>query len=114
MAEDPEETEKRRLKNLSKYRKQKCKEKDELEFMRNIAEIGRKTISEKYPNGTWKNKKHSEETKIKIGEISKIRQLGTNNSQYGTCWITNGEINKKIKKECLDIWIEKGYYRGRI
>ena len=26
---------------------------------------------------------------------------GEKNSQYGTCWITNGEINKKLKKKNL-------------
>ena len=28
-------------------------------------------------------------------------QKGKNNSQYGTCWITNGIENKKIKKSDL-------------
>jgi hypothetical protein len=41
-------------------------------------------------------------------------QQGSKNSQYGTCWITNGSISKKIKKEELDLWIRKGYYKGRI
>lgn len=39
---------------------------------------------------------------------------GDKNSQYGTCWITNGEENKKIKKEDLDKWLEIGYYKGRV
>jgi len=41
-------------------------------------------------------------------------QRGENNSQFGTCWVTNGEENKKIKKEELDKFIELGYYKGRI
>ena len=41
-------------------------------------------------------------------------QRGENNSQYGSCWITNGQENKKIKKEELDKFIELGYYKGRI
>ena len=41
-------------------------------------------------------------------------QRGDNNSQYGSCWITNGQENKKIKKEELDKFIELGYYKGRI
>ena len=41
-------------------------------------------------------------------------QQGKKNSQYGTCWITNNEENKKIKKEELDFWIKKGYIKGRI
>lgn len=41
-------------------------------------------------------------------------QQGSKNSQFGTCWITNGQENKKIKKEELDKFIELGYYKGRI
>ena len=41
-------------------------------------------------------------------------QQGSKNSQFGTCWITNGQENKKIKKEDLDNWLEIGYYKGRI
>ena len=68
----------------------------------------------KYPNGTFYGKKHNESSKIKIGQKNSIKQNGNNNSQYGTCWITNGHENKKIKKEKLDEFIELGYYRGRI
>ena len=42
------------------------------------------------------------------------RGVGKNNSQFGSCWITNGTENKKIKKEELDFYIEKGYSKGRI
>jgi hypothetical protein len=38
-------------------------------------------------------------------------QVGKNNSNYGTMWITNGKDNKKIKKDCL---IPKGYNKGRV
>lgn len=58
-------------------------------------------------------KKHTEETKKKIGQSNSFHQAGTKNSQYGTCWITNGVENKKIKKEDLDSWIELGYSKGR-
>ena len=65
--------------------------------------------------GQWrasqKNKFHSEETKQKM---RKSKNKGSLNSQFGTCWITDGQENKKIKKEQLDIWIEKGYNKGRI
>lgn len=40
-------------------------------------------------------------------------QIKELNSQYGTCWITNGAENKKIKRDDLDNWISLGYYKGR-
>ena len=59
----------------------------------------------------FSGKKHTEETKNKM---RKPKNVGINNSQYGTCWITNGQENKKIKKEELDKYTELGYYKGRI
>jgi len=44
------------------------------------------------------NKTHNDETKKKIGQNSSLKQKRSNNSQFGTCWITNGIENKKIKK----------------
>lgn len=62
---------------------------------------------------SWLGKKHKEETKKKISEANK-KMIGEKNSQYGTCWITNGKENKKIRKEELDSYIQQGYYKGRI
>lgn len=64
--------------------------------------------------GNFKGRRHSEKTILKMIESSKNKGIGQNNSQYGTCWITNGNLNKKIKKEELDDWILLGYYKGRI
>jgi hypothetical protein len=47
----------------------------------------------------WTGKKHTDEEKRKIGAKNSIKQKGENNSQYGTCWITNEIENKKIRKE---------------
>lgn len=59
----------------------------------------------------FKGKKHSEETKKKIGLANSANQKGVGNSQYGTCWITNGTENKKIKKgDSLPV----GFRLGRI
>ena len=58
-------------------------------------------------------KKHSLESKDKISKGAEKR-LGNKNGSFGTCWITNGQVNKKIKKDELDNWLELGYYKGRI
>ena len=80
-----------------------------------------KIIRKRMENNSWntvicsfRNRKHSDETKKKIGKTNSLHQTGSKNSQYGTCWITNGQVNKKIKKEELDNWLELGYYKGRI
>lgn len=56
-------------------------------------------------------KKHSEETKAKIGEKAKLR-TGDKNSQFGTMWIMNSESgeSKKIKKDAI---IPDGWVKGR-
>jgi dissimilatory sulfite reductase (desulfoviridin) alpha/beta subunit len=53
----------------------------------------------------------SNEHRSKISFSMKGKQKGSENSQYGTMWITNGTENKKIKKE-VDI-IPEGWYKGR-
>jgi hypothetical protein len=63
-----------------------------------------------YGHKRWVGKKHKEESKIKIGIANSTKQKGENNSQFGTCWITNGIENKKIKK---DIIIPVGWLLGR-
>lgn len=59
----------------------------------------------------WTDKKHSEKTKLKMSESHKKIHEGLNNSQYGTCWITNGTDNKKIYKGDT---IPNGWKLGRI
>lgn len=61
------------------------------------------------PNGTFSGRKHSEETKQKM---RKPKNVGSANSQFGTCWVTNG-TPVKIKKEQLDEYLIQGYRRGR-
>lgn len=58
--------------------------------------------------------KLTEETKQKLRKpkTQTSNYLGKTNSQFGTMWITNGQENKKIKKD-VDI-IPEGWYKGRI
>lgn len=90
------------------------KENDETWNNRRLAHLKKlqKQNKEYYKNngGTFKNKKHKESSKIKIGEANSIHQQGENNSQYGTIWITNGEIDKKIK---IGEEIPNDFYKGR-
>jgi len=41
------------------------------------------------------------------------KQAGSNNSQFGTCWITNNKDNKKIKKKELEKYLSQGWLKGR-
>jgi hypothetical protein len=61
----------------------------------------------------WVGKKHKEETKKKIGEANSKIQKGEGNSQHGTRWICNLELeqNKKIGN---DEDIPDGWEVGRI
>lgn len=68
---------------------------------------------EKFYFYDWDGKKHSEESKNKMSEAKKGKGTGKANSQFGTCWITNGTENKKIKKEDLESYIRDGWERGR-
>lgn len=70
-----------------------------------------KKAMELYPNGIWFGKSHSDDTKKKIGEINAVLQLGSGNSQFGTMWITDGQMNKKLKK---DHPIPEGWRKGRV
>jgi hypothetical protein len=46
----------------------------------------------------WTDKKHCDETLHKIRESKKGQGKGETNSQFGSCWITNGIENKKIMR----------------
>ena len=58
----------------------------------------------------FSGKNHSEETKLKMSLNKKGKSVGEKNSQFGTCWITNGISNKKIKNSDI---VPNGWYYGR-
>lgn len=92
----------------------KLKEDEEYrEWFRKKVSLGLKKYSElnpENPNG-WVGKRHTKESKEKIGKANSIKQQGNGNSQYGTIWITNGDKNLKIKKNEN---IPDGWRKGRI
>lgn len=63
----------------------------------------------------WKNKKHTEETKMKMSEThaKNKHQQGEKNSQFGTCWVHDNKKSIKIKKEHLEEYISSGWKKGR-
>jgi len=77
-------------------------------------EYSNKMSSNSKGNKSWTDKKHTSDSKQLMSESHKGKHDGDKNSQFGTCWITKEGVNKKIKKEDLDSWINKGWIQGRI
>ena len=100
-------------KKISEQRKFLCENfPEEKEKMRALSKLGWKKAHE-MRGVAFKGKHHTIESKEKISSGAKKR-IGKGNGSYGTCWITNGVENKKIKKEELDSWLEMGYNTGRM
>lgn len=59
----------------------------------------------------WTGKQFTQSHKDNISKANSISQLGSRNSQYGTIWITDGKVNKKIKKNDS---LPFGFRKGRI
>lgn len=89
---------------------QKHKENNTGFFSETYQEKLKEVVLDKFPNGTFYGKSHSEESKDKMRKTAKER-IGSKNSQFGTMWITDGIYNKKIKKDSL---IPDGWRKGRI
>jgi group I intron endonuclease len=107
------ERSKKRSEFLSRIRKEQLSIEENIIKFKEITVLANLKIKELYPNGTFYGKNHSEETKKKMS-VSASSRIGVKNSQFGTCWITNGIENKKIKKDLLDEFNKLGYYKGRI
>jgi hypothetical protein len=61
----------------------------------------------------FSGKKHSTESRRRISSSMLGKQDAKKNSQFGTCWVTNGVITKKIKATALDAHLREGFRRGR-
>ena len=62
---------------------------------------------------TFTGKHHTDDTKKTIGIKNSVTQKGDKNSQFGTCWITNGILNKKIKKDDFHLFENNKWFFGR-
>jgi hypothetical protein len=74
----------------------------------------RRYFDEGGQNG-FAGKSHSEETKKLIGSINAVRQRGSGNSQYGTCWVHNVDLkeSRKVPAPELATWEAIGWKKGR-
>lgn len=85
-----------RNKKLAESAKVKIPDLKQLASARQLAILASK---EKYPNGIWAGKTHTETTKLKMKVSAQGKHNGQKNSQFGTKWITDGISNRKIQKD---------------
>ena len=85
-------------------------------YLAKVQQVGRETLAIIKANGInsygFKDKTHSEETKSLMSEKAKLN-IGSKNSQFGTCWIYNDIESKKIKQDELNIHLSNGWLKGR-
>lgn len=94
------------------FMKEQWKDPEYRERMIRVRQEGVKRLHRegKVKYDTFRGKRHSLETIQKMKQSHKDQGKGASNSQYGTCWITNEEENKKIHKENP---IPEGWRLGR-
>lgn len=95
----------RKYKDDSKFAEQFRENARKAAIFARIACIGRQ--------GTFRNKRHTEETKQKMSQAKIGKNLNEKNSQFGTIWICNSitRQNMKIKKDQI---IPIGWVKGRL
>lgn len=95
-----------RMKNDKEYREKNLKL---------LAEYREKNINEGNMHiPSFSGLTHSDNTKRILSKKKEGYGLGDKNTQYGTCWVTKEKINKKIKKEELELFISDGWVKGRV
>ena len=97
-----------------------------LVFLKGITNISQKVLENqivlyrkyKYPKPHMTMKQYNLKRKLEKEKRQQIKRstmskshMGEKNSQYGTMWITNGEFNRKIKKDDI---IPLGWAMGRV
>jgi len=95
-----EKHKKKMREGASKYLKEKWKDS---EYRDKISKVLRNNMKRNHKLGkikynTFNGKKHNDDTKLKMSIVKKGKGLKSNNSQWGTKWITNGVESKKISK----------------
>lgn len=105
--------------NSAKVMNKRIKElRDDPNWRRKNSENLSKGQSLSYKNGRmpdppdWTGKKHSLETKRKIGRTNSKKQLGANNSQFGKMWIHNLDLKESKLIPKVD-QIPEGWKKGR-
>ena len=88
-----------------------CREKNIGRYSNESKVKAKQKLRERYPNGTFYGKSHTEETKRKMSDANSEKSKGERNSQFGTMWITDGTQNKKIHKTAD---IPENWYKGRV
>lgn len=93
----------------------------DIKFSKRMKKLASKTIKATWNAGKFKpmfgkdnsfyNKHHTEKTKQSMRAKAHLR-IGNKNSQFGTCWITNGKENRKVKKE--NLVLENDWCLGRV
>lgn len=91
---------------------------NDVEFVAKIVKRASNTMTKNHEDGkikydTFTNKQHSDETKKLISETKQGTGIGQLNSQYGTCWITKNNEDKRIKKDDIEIYLKEGWVKGR-
>lgn len=79
------------------------------DFKKQFSEKVKRGVAKGKKSPGFKGRKHTDDAKNKIGAANS-KLIGKRNSQYGTMWITNGNIDRKILR---DEEIPEGFKKGR-